>query len=923
MVKKKKLTALEEKAKGNDLFKLGDFAGAVERYTKAIEKSELVETGGGGGGKEEGEDSEESKKKERSVYHLNRAQGWLKLGRYPEAESDCTVAISLSSEKSSKAYWRRASARKELGMGAATASGQAGGQGGLGEEKVGRVKVRGRLMTTASGMLSLCRSGRLTRTASSKTRPPPLPHLPPALAPPRLPLLRLLPPLPRPPPPSPAFTAQLTAIHSAHSALSELWHTSRGKIITAWAEISIKDLRVQKCRDAFSGVLAPSLQSQRDSPELKPDTLSQHSHLLDLISSRALRAPSVFAFHLDHVRAQTVLKSRQLPPLPTSSSRFPGFTASSSYPPREKPIGEVMQILPMHGKTYGHVTSVRKTDPTAQREATDTLSRGEACRIEESRLMLERQRVLYTGALRAARALVQLSEEGGGEVDEEAVEEYEGRVKSRDHAGREEYSIERVEETVRGFLGYAEDHLHCLREDVEYVADYVFSTASRRSTFPSFRPFTLWKEALTLLSDLRQTYPPHLGTSSAIPLPPAYSRKIGLVAKLVDAFVDLAFRELTQSVKHQFEEQFRKMGAGEANDEFFAFLDIFGEINGITSPLPRPDRGNQVDPLARAFKSLTKIDPLRNPEKTWQIVASLNELNTLFDAHPEKKSARRLVEGLGEYAEAIELREMLLDSHLPRFNKEWADKSTFLSQVHPLWLALEPCWVKSLQRHGRPLHLDPFPIRPPRDLERLRQAVRQELQSPSGPTLRRPPLVEPELVGQGFGGGRCCCGRGGRDSDGPPPLVEISEDEKEDGSDSDEPPPLVGLEEDANGADEDDDNDDDYSSDEEEVDDDNDDDHSSDEEEVDDAEVAAYAEQWRAAFERAQEEWRRAQQAGQPTPPPVAAPPPPHLRLDRRRLKKEKAAKKAAAAAAASANKPLPGPSRGATPASRRAVEVD
>lgn len=137
------------------------------------------------------------------------------------------------------------------------------------------------------------------------------------------------------------------------------------------------------------------------------------------------------------------------------------------------------------------------------------------------------------------------------------------------------------------------------------------------------------------------------------------------------------------------------------------------------------------------FRALTKIDPSRNPEKTWEIVESLNGLKALFRSKPEQKSrlSRRLVEGvvrlfspphlsLGDqqqmgtdlttvtsYRENTPKRSSFvrcsstrtcLDSRrtgpsespsllppLLLLTKLSRSKSTFLSQVHPLWLALE------------------------------------------------------------------------------------------------------------------------------------------------------------------------------------------------------------------------------------------
>ncbi|GAA5943802.1 hypothetical protein JCM10213_007721 [Rhodosporidiobolus nylandii] len=804
---KKKLTPTEEKLKGNELFKLGDFNGAVDRYTRAIEKSAPTET-------RHGEDGQA-----RSVYHLNRAQAWLKLEKWVEAEADCTTAIALcegagaGKKASSKAYWRRAMARKQLGT--------AGREDGAEGERAWRIKCRAAIddyrkwhhlateertadQQSVRLMQDECEAleKRLKQDTSSAT--PSTPSRAPGVSPS---------PAQAPTRAPSTSNARLAAIHESHASLRDLWANEKGKIITAWAECAIKDVRVAKVKEAFRGIEGFKVggrEEGREFPELRPDTLATHSNLLDLISSRALRAPPAFAFHLDHVRAQTVLKSRQPPPPP----RLYGYGVPRPAPAPQAPLSGYMQILERSSgdsATFGEVVTFNAGNSQKQHDAKKKIAHGEACTLAEGELMLQRQAVLYTGALNAARVLLQMNPDG--EVDEEAVEEYEARVKGRDYAGREEYRLERVEETVRGFLGYAEDHLEFLRTDSEYVVDYVLDRIS-----PSVKPNTpvqrllvkeealqlflnayarqtLWKECLLIISDLKSNFPASLGTSPSVPLPPQYTRKIGLLAKLVDAFVDLAFRELSQSVEHSFEKEFAKMGRESADDEFFAFLDMIAEFQapGLAPRRPTANR-SQVDPLARMFRALTQIDPQRNPEKTWEVVACLNELKALFEARPEQKSrlSRRLVEGLGEYAEAIELREMLLDSHLPRYNKDWADKSTFLANVQPLWISLERCWVKSVTNEMAGEFLQKktdaalqamwsaFDRQTSKDCKNLPGTLFDDLLStdpnkPANSFLNQKKEEEED-----------------EEDDGPPPLVEISSDEEE-ASDPDEPPPLASL----------------------------------------------------------------------------------------------------------------------------------
>lgn len=66
---------------------------------------------------------------------------------------------------------------------------------------------------------------------------------------------------------------------------------------------------------------------------------------------------------------------------------------------------------------------------------------------------------------------------------------------------------------------------------------------------------------------------PELGPGKT--LPQAYQRKVGLLAKLVEAFINLTFKELGAAVEKSFEAEFRAMSRDdEGADSFYAFLDM-------------------------------------------------------------------------------------------------------------------------------------------------------------------------------------------------------------------------------------------------------------------------------------------------------------------------------------------------------------
>ncbi|KAG2317039.1 hypothetical protein Bca4012_067934 [Brassica carinata] len=83
--------ANSEKEQGNEYFKQKKFNEAIDCYSRSIALSP------------------------NAVAFANRAMAYLKIKRYREAEADCTEALNLD-DRYIKAYSRRATARKQLGM---------------------------------------------------------------------------------------------------------------------------------------------------------------------------------------------------------------------------------------------------------------------------------------------------------------------------------------------------------------------------------------------------------------------------------------------------------------------------------------------------------------------------------------------------------------------------------------------------------------------------------------------------------------------------------------------------------------------------------------------------------------------------------------------------------------------------------------
>lgn len=91
------LTALSEKARGNEYFKAGQYASALRHYTSAIE---LCGT---------------EQKSDLAVCHQNRAAAHEMMGSFDQCKTDCDSALRLNA-RYSKALLRRARALERLGQ---------------------------------------------------------------------------------------------------------------------------------------------------------------------------------------------------------------------------------------------------------------------------------------------------------------------------------------------------------------------------------------------------------------------------------------------------------------------------------------------------------------------------------------------------------------------------------------------------------------------------------------------------------------------------------------------------------------------------------------------------------------------------------------------------------------------------------------
>jgi len=125
-----------------------------------------------------------------------------------------------------------------------------------------------------------------------------------------------------------------------------------------------------------------------------------------------------------------------------------------------------MHVLDDSSGLYGKITEIDPNSEASKATCDKLFDVGEAVKVDVGEVMLERQRVLYLGALRAAKVLLELAGEEP-EIDQDVVTEYEETIKSREYAGREDYSLDRVEEIVNSSMAYSEDYYEFLRTDGE------------------------------------------------------------------------------------------------------------------------------------------------------------------------------------------------------------------------------------------------------------------------------------------------------------------------------------------------------------------------------------------------------------------------------------------------------------------------
>ncbi|KAL8276873.1 hypothetical protein RQP46_010701 [Phenoliferia psychrophenolica] len=633
-------TAETEKLKGNAAFARQDFALAVRHYSIAIETH--VDHGN-------------------VPYYTNRALAYLKLENR-RCRLHLTSALRID-ETSSKAYWHRATARRHRGPAF------------LRDSLADYISYRDLSVEKTAAATALClaaiseieaillRNEAPLTTATSVLEPVNVSLLGGSVGGPMGPLL--------------------DKIYASYAELNGLWKEHESEIVTFWhggMEINSKEGKLKLFLATYEAM---------GYSELNPAVLAKGINLLDFISARATTSPADFAFSLDLVRAQ--LSRAQ---------------AGLSGPSLQQRHSTYISMLPSE---YGLVKAVNWSVRDEVKARQKSFDRGDACEREDGEAMLKRQVDYYAIALAVVKGLI---ESGDGKVCEEVVEEHRRRQKSKVYAGKPTYSIELVEENVRSAKAYAEDHLDFLRTDPDYVSERILdrllpllpSPLNRNETdakgadeavemfIQGYARKTLWTDALSVIDELKAIQPA-LGPGRV--LPKAYRQRMSLLRKLVAAFVNLTHKELTASVERSFSTstslQTRHRPAG---NNFHHFLHAMAELSGSAKDRTLAASQNL---LGSALKAFMQLHPLHEPTETWQMSAGLGMFADLFKLQPKLKMrlSATLVQGLGEYNEAIELREMLVDSHRPHFNG-LPEKSIFLSELGSVWSKIERCWTTSV-----------------------------------------------------------------------------------------------------------------------------------------------------------------------------------------------------------------------------------
>lgn len=448
----------------------------------------------------------------------------------------------------------------------------------------------------------------------------------------------------------PALRAHLDKIEASYSELQRLWEKHGDAIITLWKELAIPDLREAKIKPVFDPIKPkkayPEVRLLLSTPrapltpfaQFKPSSLIDGDNLLDFLSSRASHSPPHFAFHLDLGRAQLV-RAQAVTSRPAALR--PGaymLLSDDSY-------GRIVDVN-TPAEVEARQKAIEKGDACEKEDGVAMLLRQVECyaaALKAAKVLVEDEGEMDEELVKEyAEGYKNKAYSGRDEVRFGFLllrrELTSGGCSTRLIASRLSSSLRAptpritwiscarmlnvrwlcvppvLKKLTSGFADVSEHIMDRIPSAVPITATDMIDLLGKEEAMEMFLngfarqvrtspfvllfrahlpPQTLWKEVLNVIEILKgmQSEP-----GSGKTLPAVYQRKIGLLAKLVEAFINLTFKELSASVEKSFEKEFRLMAHDEeGGDSFYAFLDMMvsyirHEVSAVAHvrSLPRP-----------------------------------------------------------------------------------------------------------------------------------------------------------------------------------------------------------------------------------------------------------------------------------------------------------------------------------------------
>ncbi|GAA6044025.1 hypothetical protein JCM8097_004308 [Rhodosporidiobolus ruineniae] len=471
---------------------------------------------------------------------------------------------------------------------------------------------------------------------------------------------------------SSSIAEKLHTIHSAHNALSILWKEKGDNLVAAWRNMPDEPDRLFLCADAVGRDDTVDKDDWELHPELEYGELYLKDHLLDLISTRALRSPDISAFLVDLPSIRSSVS-----PCNTSLS---SLISPLTLDPSSSPVPSKIMLLTddPYGAPYGSILSPSSAPSAADRAALRrAFVEGEACTPAEGEALIERQRLLYIVALRAAR-LLYLADPDAEDREQARQYSFPWRYGTRAFEGRKTRDGGWYETVFRDLSERAEEQYELLSQDPEDLANRLYDSASSPNgrVKLSHAKAALRRLVLNtytrhyLLQEIDEAYSAafgfsrQLGSSSSVPLPRDYERRMSTFAALLDEYVKVVWSGFVASVRSNY------------GSPTMADLRRFEVAYAPLSLLFQ--KAATLDPLEHIYEVLDLFGYIGEYTK-YSSVLTLRGFPVISSEIPYQL---RLI--FEEVRDILRLRESVVDTHRPRFNRDEVNISNFLNGLPDL-----------------------------------------------------------------------------------------------------------------------------------------------------------------------------------------------------------------------------------------------